>query len=67
MQLGNKKLNDINDWYSKLEGAGLIRKSEFDFKHKSFSIFLFLPLHTPYSDSLTKHRLGFRTNHFPGT
>lgn len=30
MQLRNKQLNDVNDWYSDYEGVGLITKSESD-------------------------------------
>lgn len=30
MQLRNKQLNDVNDWYSDCKGVGLITKSESD-------------------------------------
>lgn len=41
-QLRNKKLNDINDWYSEFKGDGLIRKSDSTATPSQYVSFVFL-------------------------
>lgn len=63
MQLRNKQLNDVNDWYSEHIGVGLIRKSESD-SGTSPSQYVLLISSILCSDSWDVEWLSLWTNWF---